>query len=148
MKSSRMQFQSVKCINCGSSNFRQNADPHWSRMGYANGMTRRRGRSSRSIMRDNTKGKTKAAIQTGKSIVKPVVIAGQESAFLLPGNFLLCVFRRQTAGQAKLLSISRCERRCRNRKYDPLSPFSELLPCREPFFELMLHAWFYPTPVV
>ncbi|WP_148225053.1 hypothetical protein [Paraburkholderia phytofirmans] len=71
-----MQFQSVKCINCSLSNPCQTLIRigfEWNMQMASRGATR----EARSIIRDNTKGKTKAAIQTGKSIVKPVVIAGR-----------------------------------------------------------------------
>lgn len=100
--------------------------------GYASGMTRRHGRSSRSIMLDNTKGKTKAAIQTGKSIVKPVVIAAQASANLSQENFLLCALSGGDAGWVSLLLISRRELRCHNREYDPHSRLLGLLRRHRP----------------
>jgi hypothetical protein len=71
-----MQFQSVKCINCSLSNPCQTPIPtgfEWDMQMASHDDAREAG----SIIRDNTKGKTKAAIQTRKSIVKPVVIAGR-----------------------------------------------------------------------
>jgi hypothetical protein len=66
-------------------------------------MTQLGARSLRGIMRDNTKGKTKAAIQTGKSIVKPVVIAGWELMYLVLGNFLLYGFGLGIRWSGKIL---------------------------------------------